>query len=208
MKPMQWSLSLAAALAVAGCAEMQQQPVFQAPGTTWVYAVRNTGSYGNVNAEQTSRAVGERMWQGRKVYASENTTTGISFLRDPDTGRWIANARGDTPLASVEPPLGWDRPVEVGKTWTRNHRFTNHANKTTTDFVGTWKVEAYEDMTVRAGTFKAYKIVHSDNIGGEGVTWWNPEMDMWVKQTNRRTAKHPAGPGTNEVELVQRPTAP
>jgi hypothetical protein len=99
MKPMQWSLSLAAALAVAGCAQMQQQPVFHAPGTTWVNAVRNTGSYGNVNAEQTIRAAGERMWQGRKVYVNENRTTGISFIRDRDTGRWIANARGDTPPA-------------------------------------------------------------------------------------------------------------
>jgi hypothetical protein len=61
---------------------------------------------------------------------------------------------------------------------------------------------------VRAGTFKAYKIVYSDNLGSEGVTWWNPEMDVWVKQTSRRSGKHRAGLGTNDIELVRRPVAP
>lgn len=209
MNRMLFSIIVLAATALAGCADMQPRPNSLAPGTTWVNAVRSTGSYGKENGElRTTRVAGERIWQGRKVFVYENTTTGISTFTDPDTGRWIATARGDQPLLSFEPPLGWDRPLEVGKTWSRKHKFTNHATKTSGEFVGNWKVEDYEDVTVRAGTFRAYKVVYSDNLGTESVVWWNPETDVWVKQSNRRSARHPAGPGTNDFELVSRPALP
>lgn len=197
-----------AVLLIAGCAAMQNRPNTAAPGSTYVQAVRSTGSFGNVNAEQRSRVIGERTWQGRKVFVYENTATGGSLITEPESGRWIAFARGDTPTLSWEPALGWDFPLEVGKSWSRKHRVTNHANKTTTDFEGHWKVEAYEDITVRAGTFKAYKVVYTDSVGTETTTWWTPEFGLFIKNLSRRTGKHAAGPGTNETELVQRPALP
>jgi len=208
MKSMRWSLTLAAALAVAGCAEMKNRPNSHEVGTTWLTAVRNTGSFGNVNAEQRIRVLGERTWQGRKAYVYENTSTGVSTVTEPDTGRWIAFAKGDTPLLSWEPALGWDFPLEVGKTWSSKHRVTNHGNKTTTDLVGNWKVEAYEDVTVRAGTFKAYRVRYTDSLGTDNTTWWSTDTGGFVKVSGRRSAAHPAGAGTNDTELVQRPAAP
>ena len=59
-----------------------------------------------------------------------------------------------------------------------------------------------------AGTFKAYKVVYSDTLGTEGVTWWSPGIDAFVKLSNRRSTKNPAGPGTSDTELIKRPTAP
>ena len=202
------SASIAVAIVAAGCADMQNRPNTHAQGTTWVNAVRNTGSFGNVNAEQRTRVVGERMWQGRKAYVYDNTATGGSVVTELENGRWIAFARGDTPTLSWEPALGWDFPLEVGKSWTRKHRMTNHANKTSTEFVGNWKVEAYEDVTVRAGTFKAYKVRFTDTQGSENVTWFSPETGGFVKVSGRRSATHPAGAGTNESELVTRPAKP
>jgi hypothetical protein len=193
---------------LAGCAGMQNRPNTHAQGTTWVNAVRNTGSFGNVNAEQGTRVVGERMWQGRKAFVYDNTTTGGSVVTELESGRWIAFARGDTPTVSWEPALGWDFPLEVGKSWARKHRVTNHANNTSTEFVGNWKVEAYEDVTVRAGTFKAYKVRFTDTLGTENVTWFSPETGGFVKVSGQRSAKHPAGAGTNESELVRRPAMP
>jgi hypothetical protein len=205
---MHWNLALLAALAVTGCAEMPNRPNAHASGSTWVNAVRNTGSYGNTNAEQRTRALGERTWQGRKAFAYENTATGMTVVTELESGRWIAFAKGEVPVTSFEPALGWDFPLEVGKTWSRKHRVTNHANKTTSDFTGSWKVEAYEDVTVRAGTFKAYKVRYTDTAGTESTTWWSPETGTFVKVSGRRGAAHPAGVGTNESELVQRPSAP
>jgi hypothetical protein len=200
-------LSLALVAALAGFAGAQPRPNSHAPGTTWVNQVRNTGSFGNVNEEQRVRVAGERMWGGRKAFVWENVTTGISTLWDAETGRLIAQARGDAPIASWEPAFGWERPLEVGKSWSRTHNFTNHANMRTTEFVGNWKVEALEDVTVPAGTFKCYKIVYSDYYF-ESATWWSPEFDAFVKVSGRRNARHGAGPGTIDQELVQRPKAP
>lgn len=199
---------LLAALAIAGCAEMQTRGNMAAPGSTYVNAVRNTGSYGNVNAEQRLRVAGERMVQGRKVFVYENLTTGVNVVADADTGNWIGIFRGDTPLQTWDPPLGYQHPLAVGKTWTRKHRFTDHVNKRDVEFTGTWKVEALEDVTVRAGTFKAYKVVYTDNIGNENVQWYSPEVGLFAKQSNRRTASHRLGAGTNDSEMVQRPAAP
>jgi hypothetical protein len=61
---------------------------------------------------------------------------------------------------------------------------------------------------VRAGTFKAYKVVYSDTTGVESTTWYCTELGVTVKLAGRRSAKHPAGPGTNDIELVSRPAMP
>jgi hypothetical protein len=55
---------------------------------------------------------------------------------------------------------------------------------------------------VPAGTFKAFKVTSSDTLGNENVVWFSPELGLFLKQTLRRTEKHPAGAGTRETELV------
>lgn len=200
---------LLAALALAGCAGMQNRPNSVTTGATYVNDVRNTGSYGNQNIQARTRVGGERVWQGKKVFVYERPghPQGDIFT-EPDTGRWIAFVKGDSPLISFDPALGWNWPLTVGETWTRKHRFTNHATKQTTDFTGTWKVEAYEAVTVPAGTFQAYKIFYTDTLGVEDITWWSPDVGVGVKGSTRRPAKHPAGPGTTVRELLSRPTMP
>jgi hypothetical protein len=202
------SLMLLAALALAGCAEMQNRPNMATPGTTYVQQVRNTGSFGKQNVENRIRVAGERMWQGRKAFVYENTTTGMSTITDADTGRWIAFARGDTPISSFDPPVGYNYPLSVGDSWSSKHRFTDHVKKQGNDFVGTWKVEAFEDVTVPAGTFKAYKVVYSSTTGLDQIDWWSPEIGLPVKRSIHRSAKHAAGVGTSEMELVSRPAMP
>lgn len=209
MKPVLFSTFVFIALAGAGCADMQNRPNSAVPGSTYVNAVRNSGSYGNQSIEARTRVGGERTWQGRKVFVYERPANPQGDLvTDAATGNWIAFAKGDTPTASWEPPIGFDWPLAVGKTWTRKHRFTNHVTKQSFEFTGTWKVEAQEAVTVRAGTFQAYKVVYSDTLGNENTMWSSPEIGIFVKSSNRRTAKHPAGPGTQEIELVSRPAMP
>ncbi len=208
MKPIRFTASLLVALVAAGCAGGQNRPNTATPGSTWMIATRNTGSYGNQNIETRTRVGGEKMWQGRPVFVYERPGNPQGdIVTERDTGRWIAFAKGDTPIVSFDPPFGFNFPLTVGETWTRKHRFTNHATKQSSDFVGNWKVESYDDVTVRAGTFKAYKVVYFDTAGTtENTSWWSPAVGVNVKSTSRRSAKHPAGPGTNDVELVSRPT--
>jgi hypothetical protein len=118
-------------------------------------------------------------------------------------GGWAAILSPDgKPILSYDPPFGFDYPLMVGKTWTKSYKLTVHASRRVFPFDATFKVEAYEDVTVPAGTFKAFKISSSTNTGSEDTYWFAPELGLFVKQSLRRTDKSGYGPGTREVELV------
>jgi hypothetical protein len=140
------------------------------------------------------------MWEGKRVTAFV-WSTGVIVLNDD--GAWSAMlGPDDKPIVSWDPPVGPDYPLEVGNTWTKSYRLTVHATKQTIPFDMTGKVEAYEDVTLPAGTFKTFKIISSDTAGSETDTWSDPEVGMWIKRIETRTAKHRAGPGKREIQLI------
>lgn len=143
--------------------------------------------------------MGERMWQGQKLNAYESQD--LTLLARP-TGDWVAQVKGDTPMVSWDPPVTWNWPLEVGKTGTRSFRVTLHWTKQTIPVEDRWTVEAYEDVTVPAGTFKAFRVRTTDNMGNDNVNWFSPELGIFVKSSLKRSAKHSAGAGTREIELV------
>lgn len=202
---LQWRLVVAlAALALlsAGCGLMAPKatPDFAAPGSSWTINYRATGSLGSANDQRTVVVRPNRTWEGRSVRVIESKD--FSTLTDPATGGWFAQVKGATPILSWNPAIGWEWPLEVGKTWTRKHNATVHATKQTIAFEATWVVEAYEDVTVPAGTFKAFKVRYTDNIGNENISWFCPQVKGNAKTRSTRTAKHRRGPGTIETELV------
>lgn len=211
MKRPYWSAlgfaGLLAAMFAAGCAATAPPPgapradgpVFPPSGSSWVIALRDSGSFGSANEQRTIRARGEQTWQGRKVHAYEGQET--TLLIEFPTGKFVARVRGTTPLESWDPPLGWNWPIWVGKSWTESFRFTYHQRGQTFNVQGSFKVEAYEDIKVPAGTFKVFRITYADG-GTESVNWWSPELGILVKSRTQRTSQHSAGPGTREVELV------
>jgi len=193
--------ALALAFVSGGCAMAPKAERWVAPpiGATYTISRSDTGSYGSGTTQITVK-VAERMWEGKRMLAyvapqGVNVTT-------PD-GRWPAILGPDEkPIMTFEPPIGNDYPLEVGKTWTKSYRVTVHPANQIVPFDSTWKVEAYEEVTVPAGTFKAFKIIYSDTTGSESVTWSNPDVGMWIKRIDTRTAKHRAGPGTRETQLI------
>lgn len=194
---------LAIALLASGCAMFEPRAErYVAPpvGSTWVSARRDTGSFGSANVQLPGKFLGERMWQGRMLngFESPEATT----LAIPVSGEFVAVVKGNAPLITWEPPIGWNWPLEVGKTWTKSTRLTNHVTKQTTALDYTQKVEAFEEITVAAGTFKTFKVSTVNTIGDESVNWFSPDLGIFVKQSLKRTAKHPQGPGTREIELV------
>jgi hypothetical protein len=194
-------VGLATAFLSASCANVPSgdRPANVAANSSWTYERRDSGSFGNGTAFATVRALGERTWQGRKVLATE-TAQGIR-LSDPDKGDWLAMVKGDTTLMTWEPSLGYDWPLAVGKSFVRNYRIVNHVTKRTTDIKATMTVQSYEEVTVPAGTFKAFKVRYADSLGAESTNWFSPDAVAWVKIQNKRDSKHPAGPGTQDLEL-------
>jgi hypothetical protein len=193
------------ASACATAAPRADGPVFSPAGTTSTYEMRDSGSFGSTSKTVTNRSLGERTWRG-KTYRALEIEQGTR-LSDPVTGEWVAIVKGDAPFVTYEPPLGYNWPLTVGKSFVRKFRVTNHATKQTTDIEATIKVEAYEEVTVPAGTFKTFKMLYTDSTGFETINWYNPDGGGWVKIRSRRTSTHPLGPGTRELDLISRTSA-
>ena len=195
-------VAIAAAFLSASCANVPsgERPANVAANSSWTYERRDTGSFGKGSAYATVRALGERTWQGRKVLATE-TVQGIR-LSDPDKGEWLAMVKGDTTLMTWEPSLGYDWPLVVGKSFGRNFSVVNHVTKLTTEVKSTMTVQSYEEVTVPAGTFKAFRIHYADSLGAESVNWFSPDAVAWVKIQSKRDSRFPAGPGTQDLELL------
>jgi hypothetical protein len=197
------STGLAAALVAGACAMMEpkvEKPVPLPIGATWTQAMNDTGSFGKGSTAQSWKAVRDEVWQGRKVRVFESEQ--LTILADADTTKWVAFLSKGKPILSWDPPIGWEFPMEVGKTWSTKHRFTIHAAKRTVPLEVKFNVEAYEEVTVAAGTFKTFRIRTSDNLGNENVTWWSPEIGLFIKRIQTRTPKNASGPGTRETQLV------
>jgi hypothetical protein len=90
----------------------------------------------------------------------------------------------------------------VGETWSTPFRVTNHANNQTTEIRPTFRVEAQENVNVPAGTFKAYRV-RSTTPTMVSLTWWSPDIGLFVKTRVERTSQHPAGPGVREQDLLR-----
>jgi hypothetical protein len=193
--------SIAVALVAGGCSMMEPKAERYVPppvGSTWIQAQHNTGSYGTGTVQVPFKRA-ERMWEGKLMQANESPQQVILAASD---GGWAVILSPDgKPLLSYDPPLGYDYPLVVGKTWTKSYRMTVIPKNQVFPFDATFKVEAYEDVTVPAGTFKAFKISFS-SIGSQDLYWFAPELGIFAKQILRRTDKSGYGPGTREVELV------
>lgn len=189
------------ALVVGGCAITPKAERWVGPplGTTYILARTNTGSFGS-GTERSTWTVTERMWEGKQFKAVISPAGG--FVLDAD-GAWIAMlGPDDKPVFTWDPPIGPNYPLEVGKTWSKSYRAIVHALRQTFPFDSAWKIEAYEDVTLPAGTFKAFKISYSDTLGNESMMWFMPEIGLIGKRIEKRTTKNPSGPGTRDSEII------
>jgi hypothetical protein len=192
-----------AVLLTSACALLEPQVEKYSPppvGTTYERDIRATGSYGK-SYRETSKYVGMREVMGRQMHVHERSTGQNTMLAAE--GTWVGQFKGDAPIFTFDPALGVGFPMKVGKVVTRDVRMTLHAQNRVVPFKATWRVEAYEDVTVPAGTFKAFRVSYEDTNGTAGTWWNNAENGMFVKWSARRSAKHPAGPGTQDAELLK-----
>lgn len=195
------ALGAAALLALgAGCASTPrvERHVWQPVGTTYTQQVRYTGSYSGP-AELTTK-IGTLTWKGQPHMGLENAAGTLVTL---PSGEWVTQLAPDgRQVLSWDPPVGFNYPLEVGKSWTSSFKFTNHATNQSLNLVPNAVVEAYEDVVVPAGTFKAFRVrITNSNIGLHETFWYSPDARMLVKLSQRRTEASALGPGTREMEL-------
>ena len=193
-----------AAAFLGGCATVGEPEVAKwnipQPGSSWTVAQHNTGSYGKDIRFEVSQS--EAMWKGQPAVARANSATGMTTMFDRETSRLMAIVgRDGNPVVTIDPPIGFQFPLKVGKEWSTTHRWAVAATGRTTEMLFSCKVESYEPVTVPAGTFDSFKI-RCKGAGYEDVYWSSPDYGMFLKASLRRFADHSQGPGTQEQELV------
>lgn len=173
-------------------------------GTVTTYHRRSSGSLGNFDGQVVwTHAPGT--WQGKPVVAYGAPQGGVALL-DPVSSALIAtlNPAGQ-PVASFEPPMDYQWPLEVGKQWSSSTLMSQYPSGRTLSLKTDFKVESWGDVTVPAGTFKAFKLVWTNNLGETETRWVSPaEGIATVKRHVERPASHPQGAGVLDAELLSR----
>ena len=195
--------SMVASVLLIGCAGIQPRADrFVGPplGATWTETQRTTGSFGAGEVQLTTTR-GETNWNGRQL--ATYSTSRASLLVNIDNGAYAAVLAPDgKQLFSWKPDWGFDFPLFVGKSWNRTYQYTIHTTNRTIPYDVTCNVESYDDVPVRAGTYKAFKISCVNTISTEETFWFSPVLGINVKLNQTRFAGNPSGAGTRDIELV------
>jgi len=201
------TLALAALLLASGCASTPPTPEkmqISPTGTVTTYYRKSSGSLGSFDG-QVVWTHATSTWNGKPVIAFGAPQAGVS-LHDPVTFGMLANL-GTTGQAvmSFDPPIDYPWPLQVGKTWTAQHTVTLYPSGRTVPMTIEGKVESWGDVTVPAGTFKAFKLVWTMNQSEVETRWVNPAEGLaTVKRHVERSAAHPQGAGVLDAELISR----
>lgn len=175
-------------------------PNWPAVGSSWVYIVKNSGSFGSSRVNQTNRMLGEQIWQGRRVMSiSDGEITSYYDSR----GQLVARIQGTVLVESFEPHfMIFDWPIFTGKRWENRYRYHDYVQGRVFDDVRQdVAVKAYEVVSAPAGTFAAFRTIYEDRFS-RMTTWWSPELGISVKSLSERFYGHYMGTGTRETLLV------
>jgi len=175
---------------------------FPAPDTKWVARfVNQTGA----SATITYTVLGEGTYEGKSVY---RVSGGIdTHLYDKATGNMVAILRMGKEANVFEPHEGtFSWPLYLGKSWTAS--YTAHDRQRGMS-IGPVKVEyrvaAYEDVVVPAGSWKAFRIESESGSSAFSTIWYAPEISLIVKKVNETTVGHPFGRTKSVYEIIEYP---
>lgn len=199
------ALASASMLLASGCAsappaadKMQISPM----GTVLTYHRKSSGSLGTFDG-QVVWTLAPATWQGKPAVSMGAPQAGVG-LYEPQGFGMVANLNpAGQPLMSFEPPIDYPWPLQVGKTWTGNHTVTLYPSGKQVPLKVEGKVESFGEVTVPAGTFKAFKLVWSMNQNEFETRWVAPHDGLaTVKRHVERPASHPQGAGVLDAELL------
>ena len=206
-RPLWFTLCAAALLVSAGCASVPPvaEKMAESPmGTVHTFHRKSSGSLGAFDGPVVWTQ-GPGTWQGQPVLAIGSPQAGVT-LHQPGTLAILANLNPQgQPVMSYDPPVDFPWPLKVGKTWTANHTVTLHPSGRTVAMTIRGKVESWGEVTVPAGTYRAYKLVWTNNLGETETRWVAPADGISpVKRHVERPASHPQGAGVLDAELIKR----
>lgn len=203
------------AIVAAGCAGAPAKPPaeavtanagFPSPGTKFMFRKADVTD-ANVPTVTTymETVQSEVTYKGTPAYRETDGVDVILFNRA--NRNWMATLREGVERFTASPDDGtFSWPLFVGKQWTANYTYNDHVRERSwSSVVSYWKVAGYEDVTVPAGTFKAFRLEQSPgtNNGTSVTDWYAPELKVIVKRIFERSRNHYLGYGKFITELVK-----
>ncbi|MSP02446.1 MAG: hypothetical protein EXR07_15555 [Acetobacteraceae bacterium] len=196
-------------------------PSYPAIGAKWRVRVTERGFFRETVEERDITAASVE-FNGRRGYGLVTPVT--TTVLDPASFNTMGSIEGGKVTVSCSPGEGpLSRPLWVGKVSDATYSLTDFS------YGQTWngarsrsRVTAFEDVTVPAGTFNAFRIEYDGGIGtsvdgGRGgrfyspgietkeVYWYAPGPKIVVKSVVSRLGSHHSGTGTTTTELVRAP---
>jgi hypothetical protein len=172
-------------------------------GSVMTFSRQLSGSYGSGEAKAVW-TYSEGSWQGRRMLKAMNSLGGGTF-HDPKTFGIVATLNdAGQPTMSFDPPMGIEWPLVVGKAWTTPHTVTMYPSNQKVALENSWRVEAFETITVPAGSFPAFRVVRTGSDGEVETRWVSTQRGVpLVKRTQVRPATHRQGAGAQEAQLLE-----
>lgn len=159
----------------AGVAVVKAKPGFPPPSTEWFTRTVDELERGGTRTT-AYRVLEEFTYAGWQAYRVEVGGWCCSIY-EKATGRLMAQSKEDVVtrplLRSLLDTIHW--PIWVGKTWSGTVVYGTTASAFTTS------VDAYEDVNVPAGTFKAFRIRMRWEDRLDILYWYAPEIQLFVK---------------------------
>lgn len=114
---------------------------------------------------------------------------GCHYFYDKNLARVKVLDRNARPTGDPRGGLKFvDFPLRVGKEWNQKVEARQAGTGALREYFNRFKIETYEEVTVKAGTFKAFRIAwhqerHHPAPGwsGDAQFWWSPETKCGVK---------------------------
>lgn len=185
-------------LPLSAWAQRMDAQVLPAAGSSFVFERQASGSYGSQRTEYLNDVMDIEL-DGVALIAF-HTQQGLLLYRR--SGAFVGLAdRGGALVATWDPPVDFSWPLLVGKQWKQQGHITFHRQGRSERFEAQLGVEAFEEVTVPAGTFRAWRIRSFEPDGTVGVDWLSPDLGIYVKRLIERAAAHPLGPGRVELLL-------
>ncbi len=199
----------AAASLLAGCATAIDPGAYRPnpTGTVTSFHRVSSGSFG-VSDGPVVWTHESGTWQGREVEFARSPQAGTTVYDRASHGTLATLTPAGQTISSFEPPMGLRYPLAVGQRWSDQHQLTMHRTGSTVPLTVNYAVEAYEAVTVPAGTYQAFRVAITDSFGERATYWVAPSLGLGtVKRVAQRPATHPAGAGQIEGVLtsVKRP---
>lgn len=173
-------------------------------GTAW--STETTSADGSKKTNKFVVISDREPFRNREVFrVSSGSLINIRHLAN---GSWAASQdlnTGDL-IRSAFPHVGnlkW--PMKVGNKWKASFKFEDHKQGKSRDPVETnWEVVGYEDITVPAGTYKAF-VLQSKPGRNNGTTVrarFAPKLGIEVKREFARGGAHYRGSARNVTVLT------